>query len=131
MLGCEAGEIYFTSGGTEGNNMVIKGVVENKKQERMRIVTTAIEHPSGLDVFHFYESHHIDVVYLPVNGSGHISLNDLNAAVNGDTVLVSIMGVNNELGSVNDLRVMGEIIRKRIPAVSSMRICPGLYEVTD
>ena len=56
-INCQSQEIYFTSGGTEGNNMIIKGIVENKQRSRMRIVTTAIEHPSVLDVFSFYENH--------------------------------------------------------------------------
>ncbi len=110
-LNCQTQEIYFTSGGTEGNNMIIQGVVENKKRNRMRIITSAIEHPSVLDVFTFYENHQIEVVVLGVDIQGHIHLNDLKAAMNEDTILVSIMGVNNELGTIQDLKAIGKIVK--------------------
>lgn len=110
-LNCQPQEIYFTSGGTEGNNMIIKGIVENKQRNRMRIITNAIEHPSVLDVFTFYENHQVDCVILGVDAKGHISLDELKEAMNEDTILVSIMGVNNELGTINDLKAIGTIIK--------------------
>ncbi|MEA4805296.1 cysteine desulfurase [Acetobacterium wieringae] len=110
-LNCQTQEIYFTSGGTEGNNMIIQGVVENKKRERMRIITSAIEHPSVLDVFTFYQNHQIEVVVLGVDAQGHIDLTELQAAMNEDTILVSIMGVNNELGTIQDLKAIGKIVK--------------------
>lgn len=110
-LNCQPPEIYFTSGGTEGNNMIIQGVVENKKRNRMRIITSAIEHPSVLDVFTFYENHQIEVIVLGVDTQGHIHLDELEAAMNEDTILVSIMGVNNELGTIQDLKVIGKIVK--------------------
>ena len=114
-LRCQAQEIYFTSGGTEGNNMIIQGVVENKKRNRMRIITSAIEHPSVLDVFTFYENHQIEVIVIGVDAQGHIHLDELAAAMNEDTILVSIMGVNNELGTVQDLKAIGKIIKTTNP----------------
>ncbi|MBC3900050.1 cysteine desulfurase family protein [Acetobacterium malicum] len=110
-LNCQPPEIYFTSGGTEGNNMIIQGVVENKKRNRMRIITSAIEHPSVLDVFTFYENHQIEVIVLGVDTQGHIHLDELEAAMNEDTILVSIMGVNNELGTIQDLKAIGKIVK--------------------
>ncbi len=110
-LNCQTSEIYFNSGGTEGNNMIIQGVVENKKRNRMRIITSAIEHPSVLDVFTFYENHQIEVVVLGVDTQGHIRLDELEAAMNEDTILVSIMGVNNELGTIQDLKAIGKIVK--------------------
>ena len=110
-LNCQNQEIYFTSGGTEGNNMIIQGVVENKKRNRMRIITSAIEHPSVLDVFTFYENHQIEVIVLGVDTQGHIHLDELEAAMNEDTILVSIMGVNNELGTIQDLKAIGKIVK--------------------
>lgn len=112
---CQPQEIYFTSGGTEGNNMIIQGVVENKKRNRMRIITSAIEHPSVLDVFTFYENHQIEVIVIGVDGQGHIHLDELAAAMNEDTILVSIMGVNNELGTIQDLRGIGKIVKAANP----------------
>lgn len=110
-LNCQNQEIYFTSGGTEGNNMIIQGVVENKKRNRMRIITSAIEHPSVLDVFTFYENHQIEVIVLGVDTQGHIHLDELEAAMNEDTILVSIMGANNELGTIQDLKAIGKIVK--------------------
>lgn len=114
-LKCLAQEIYFTSGGTEGNNMIIQGVVENKKRNRMRIITSAIEHPSVLDVFTFYENHHIEVIVLGVDAQGQVHLDELAAAINEDTIMVSIMGVNNELGTIQDLKAIGKIIKTANP----------------
>ena len=110
-LNCQPPEIYFTSGGTEGNNLIIQGVVENKKRNRTRIITSAIEHPSVLDVFTFYENHQIEVIVLGVDTQGHIRLDELEAAMNEDTILVSIMGVNNELGTIQDLKAIGKMIK--------------------
>ena len=110
-LCCQSQEIYFTSGGTEGNNMIIQGVVENKKRSRMRIITSAIEHPSVLDVFTFYQNHQIEVIVLGVDTQGHIDQDQLKAAINEDTILVSIIGVNNELGTIQDLPAIGKIIK--------------------
>ncbi|WP_026395209.1 cysteine desulfurase family protein [Acetobacterium malicum] len=110
-LNCQPPEIYFTSGGTEGNNLIIQGVVENKKRNRMRIITSAIEHPSVLDVFTFYENHQIEVIVLGVDTQGYIHLDELEAAMNEDTILVSIMGVNNELGTIQDLKAIGKIVK--------------------
>jgi len=114
-LNCLSEEIYFTSGGTEGNNMIIKGIVENKQRNRSRIITTSIEHPSVLDVFNFYEGHHIDVVALGVDEKGLIDMDELKAAMDTDTILVSIMGVNNELGTIQDLKAVGKIIKSENP----------------
>ena len=114
-LNCQPPEIYFTSGGTEGNNLIIQGVVENKKRSRMRIITSAIEHPSVLDVFTFYENHHIEVIVVGVDAEGHVHLDELKAAMNEDTILVSMMGVNNELGTIQDLKAIGKMIKAVYP----------------
>ncbi|MDO4288045.1 MAG: cysteine desulfurase family protein [Eubacterium sp.] len=105
--------VYFTSGGTEGNNTLIKGIVENQRIDKMRIITTAIEHPSVMEVFHFYEAHGIDVVYVPVDGQGKIDLDFLAGAIDDHTVLVSVMGVNNELGTIQDLARIGALIKEK------------------
>ena len=112
---CNPEELYFTSGGTEGNNTVIKGIVENQRVEDIRIITTQIEHPSVLEVFKFYEDHGMDVVYLNVDHEGFIDMEELKESINGHTVLVSIMGVNNETGTAQDLAAIGELIKKCNP----------------
>ncbi len=110
-LNCDAQEIYFTSGGTEGNNMIIKGIVENKKRKRTRIITTATEHPSVLDVFNFYDQHNVEVKILKVDQLGRMDLDELRTMIDSDTVLVSVMGVNNEIGTMQDLKSIGELIK--------------------
>ncbi|MGL4607258.1 MAG: cysteine desulfurase family protein [Eubacteriaceae bacterium] len=114
-LHCEPGEIYFTSGGTEGNNMIIQGILENKKREKSRIVTTEIEHASVLETIDFYKHHQFEVVHLAVDHQGRVCLDGLKKAVNKDTVLVSIVGVNNEIGTIQDLETIGKIIKKENP----------------
>lgn len=112
---CNPEELYFTSGGTEGNNTIIKGIVENQRVEDIRIITTQIEHPSVMEVFKFYEDHGMDVVYLSVDHEGFINMGELEKSINEHTVLVSIMGVNNETGTAQDLAAIGGLIKKCNP----------------
>lgn len=114
-LGGEKCGVYFTSGGTEGNNMIIKGVVERMAKKKTRLITTEIEHPSVLEVFRFYEEYGLDVIYLPVDTKGYISLTDLEEAINEDTLIVSVMGVNNEIGTIQDLAAIGKTIKAKNP----------------
>ncbi len=117
-IGAEPGQIYFTSGGTEGDNTLIKGVIENTRRDilkRSRIITTTIEHPAVKDVFKMYENHGIDVVWLPVDSKGYVKADDFRAAMTEDTILVSIIGVNNEIGTVQDLEAIGEMIKSVNP----------------
>lgn len=113
-----ADEIIFTSGGSEGDNLIIRGVVDNNRPavlKNARIITTAIEHPAVMEVFKMYEQQGIDVVYLPVNNEGFVDLDALEAAVNDNTLIVSVMGVNNELGTIQPLEKIGAIIKKKNP----------------
>lgn len=104
--------VFFTSCGTEASNMIIKGVVERRAYKSPKIVTTAIEHPSVLDVFKFYEEHGIDVVTLPVDKKGYVDQDNLEAEVDENTIIVSIIGINNEIGVIQDLENLGKIIKK-------------------
>lgn len=111
-------EIIFTSGGTEGDNFLIKGIIENQRPEKMKtmgIVTTAIEHPAVKEVFAMYEACGIHVTWLDVDGEGRIDLKQLEDAVDANTCLVSVIGVNNELGTVQDLKAIGAVIKKKNP----------------
>lgn len=96
-LGCQSGEVYFTSGGTEGDNWAIGWAAQRRKGH---IITTAIEHPAVLEPVKALAQKGFEVTYLPVDRAGHISLDDFKAALREDTVLCSVMLVNNELGSV-------------------------------
>jgi len=104
-------ELIFTSGGTEANNLAILGSVTNRNKTKSRYITSRIEHPSVLKAFEFLEKQGYDVVYLPVNSDGFIDVDDLKAALNADTVLVSIMYVNNELGSIQPIKAIGDAIQ--------------------
>ncbi|MBF7095778.1 cysteine desulfurase family protein [Alkalibacter mobilis] len=112
MLSVKSKEIYFTSGGTEGNNMLIRGAVEKNKRIGNRIITSKIEHPSVLEVFRYYESQGLDVIYLDVDEYGKIDFKKLEESINGDTILVSIMMINNETGAIQDLKRIGELVKK-------------------
>ncbi|MQS74967.1 cysteine desulfurase family protein [Companilactobacillus halodurans] len=110
-------EIVFTSGGTEGNNWVIKGTAFKKREFGKHIITTEIEHASVLNVMHQLEELGFEVTYLPVDKSGHISADDLKKAIRKDTILVSTMAVNNEIGAVQPIHEIAEVL-KDYPSIS-------------
>lgn len=103
-------EIIFTSGGSESNNNVIFGVAELRKDIGKHLITTKIEHESVLRSMQKLESQGYSVTYLDVDRDGHISLDDLKQALTPDTILVSVMAVNNEIGTVNPLKEIGEMV---------------------
>ncbi|EPR4666967.1 cysteine desulfurase family protein [Listeria monocytogenes] len=104
-------EIIFTSGGTEGNNLAIKGLVYSYQNRGKHIVTSSIEHPSVRMVMEELEQEGFTVTYLPVDKNGVIKMEALKAALTDETILVSIMGVNNEVGSIQPLHEIGEMIK--------------------
>lgn len=111
LLCCREDEIYFTSGGTEGNNTCILGGAYARRKRGKRIVTTAIEHPSVLETVKRLENDGFEVVYLKPQKNGIICTDDLKSAINKDTVLVSIMLANNELGSIQHVKEAAKIIK--------------------
>ncbi len=104
VLHCRKEEIIFTGSGTEANNTAIFGAAKKNLKRGKRIVTTSIEHPSVLEAVKQLETQGFEVIYLRPNASGSISVKDIEAAVNKETVLVSIMLVNNETGAVQPVR---------------------------
>lgn len=108
-LGGSKEEIVFTSGGSESNNFLIKGFI----REGGNIITTKIEHPSILALCKQLESEGINVTYLNVDHSGKIDLDELSRSINKDTQVVSIMHVNNEIGTVQDIEGIGKIIKEK------------------
>lgn len=106
-------EIYFTSGGTEANNTAILGVAEAYKRRGNRVITMSIEHPSVTDSYKELEKRGFEVITLKVDNKGYIDLNELENAVNDDTILVSIMYVNNEVGTVQDIESIYNIIKSK------------------
>lgn len=113
MLGVLSEEIIFTSGGSEGNNLTIKGLAYSYKNRGNHIITSRIEHPSVRMVMEELESNGFRVTYLQVNKNGVIDLEELKAALTKETILISIMGVNNEVGSIQPLQEIGETIANR------------------
>lgn len=108
-------EIYFTSGGTESNNLAIFGTVAANRRIGKHVITTAVEHASVANPFAVLEENGYEVTYLPVDSYGVISLDKLRDAVRADTVLVSIMQVNNEIGAVEPVEEAGGIIKEINP----------------
>ncbi|EST53060.1 aminotransferase V [Brevibacillus panacihumi W25] len=115
-LGCKPGEIFFTSGGTESNNAAIKGVAFQYQGRGKHIITTQIEHPAVYDVCKQLESMGFTVTYLPVDHEGRVSVADVQKAMRPDTILVSVMHVNNELGTIQPVEEIGKWL-KQFPKV--------------
>lgn len=105
-------EIYFTSGGTEGDNWAIKGTAIEKKNYGRHMITSAIEHPAVTNSMKQLESLGWEVTYLPVDENGQIDVEDLKKAIRKDTVLVSVMAVNNETGSVLPIEEISAVLKE-------------------
>lgn len=133
-LKAEEKEIYFTSGGTESNNLAIIGTALANRRKGTHLITSAIEHPSVLNTMKYLEGQGFTVTYLPVDAYGVISLEALQEALTEDTVLVSVMYVNNEIGAVQPIDRIAGLIRKSgcgalfhvdaVQAYGKYRICP-------
>lgn len=108
-------QIVFTSGGTEGNNLILRGVIEKYKTRKSKIITSKMEHPSVLEVLKEYEEQGLQVVYLEVNQWGDYNEEELLKEVDSDTMLVSMMKVNNETGKINDLKKIRQICDRKNP----------------
>ncbi|WP_010651197.1 cysteine desulfurase family protein [Oceanobacillus massiliensis] len=112
LLGTDTEEIVFTSGGTEGNNTAIKGIAFEHQGRGKHIITSDIEHPSIIEACNSLERLGFEVTYLPVNEKGVVSVDDLEKAIRKDTILISIMHVNNEMGSIQPVIEIGQIAKK-------------------
>ncbi|MFC4409783.1 cysteine desulfurase family protein [Chungangia koreensis] len=110
LLLTEAENIYFTSGGTESNNMAIFGIARANKKRGRHVMTSVIEHPSILESFKQLEREGFEVDYLSVNRNGQVSLQELESKLRQDTILVSIMHVNNEIGTIQPIAEIAEVI---------------------
>ena len=113
IIGADAKEIIFTSGATESNNLAIKGVAQFYKGKRDHIVTVVTEHKCVLDTCRHLEQEGFKVTYLPVQTNGLVDLAELDAAITDKTAIVSVMGVNNEIGVIQPLAAIGALCRNK------------------
>ena len=113
LIGAGVDEVYFTSGGTESDNMAVKGVAMRNRDRGRHIITTAIEHPAILEPCHYLESRGFEVTCLPVTREGIVRIEDLESAIRKDTILISMMHANNEIGTIQPVAEAGAIARDR------------------
>ena len=112
LIGARANEIVFVSGGTEANNLAIRGLCEAHGSSKGRLITSAIEHPSVRGVFEFLEKQGWEVTRLPVYDDGIVRVADVQAALRPNTVLVSVMFANNEIGTIQPVSEIGALVRE-------------------
>lgn len=112
ILGARAEEIYFTGGGSESDNWALKATAEAYASKGKHIITSTIEHHAILHTCQYLEKQGFEVTYVNVDENGIIRLDELEAAIRPDTILISVMAANNEIGSIQPLKEIGEIARK-------------------
>jgi len=112
LLNCRSEEIIFTSGGTESNNHAIKGVAYAYRDKGNHIITSQVEHPAILEVCKYLEENGFEVSYLPVDEHCLVSLTDVSAAVTPQTILITIMHANNEVGTIQPIAEISELAKK-------------------
>ncbi|WP_094603331.1 Cysteine desulfurase IscS [Sporomusa silvacetica DSM 10669] len=122
-------EIFFTSGGTEGDNLALKGVAFANRKKGNHIITTAIEHHAILHTCEYLEKHGFTVTYLPVDENAMIRMEDLKNAITDQTILISVMFANNEVGTIQPIKEIGQLAKDKgiyfhTDAVQAVGSCP-------
>lgn len=128
-INCSPNEIYFTSGGTEADNWAIKGIARANVKKGKHIIVSSIEHHAILESCKELEKEGFEISYLPVDSKGMVSIQDLIHEIRKDTTLVSIMAVNNEVGTIQHIKAIGEIVKGygayfHTDAVQAMSVMP-------
>jgi cysteine desulfurase len=113
FLGASPEEIIFTSGGTESDNLALKGIARRNREKGKHIITTCVEHPAILETCRKLEKEGFEVTYLPVTSAGLVDLTALESAIRKDTILISVMHANNEVGTIQPLEEIGKIAERR------------------
>ena len=129
LLNCDVREIVWTSGATEADNLAIKGIAEARRDRGRHIVTSTIEHKAVLDSCHYLETQGFEVTYLAPSPSGWIEPDAVAAALRNDTILVSIMHANNEIGVLSDIAEIGRLVRERSTAAFHVDAAQSLGKV--
>ncbi|MBN1107420.1 MAG: selenide, water dikinase SelD [Bacteroidales bacterium] len=119
LINCKPGEIIFTSGGTESNNFAVKGFAFANIHKGNHIITSSVEHPAVTEVCRYLENKGFRITWLPVDESGLVDLSELEAAITSQTILISVMHANNEIGTIQPLKEICEIARRHNIAVHS------------
>lgn len=112
LIGAQLNEIYFTAGGSEADNWAIKSAAEICKDKGKHIITSAIEHHAVLHTCQYLEKQGFEITYVNVDENGIIKLDELEAAIRPDTILISVMAANNEIGTIQPLKEIGELAKK-------------------
>ncbi|MBD5644848.1 cysteine desulfurase NifS [Clostridium botulinum] len=112
-LNAEKNEIFFTSGGSEADNWALKGIAYANKKKGNHIITTKIEHHAILHTAQFLEKEGFKVTYLPVDEEGFVSVEDIKNAITDETILVSVMFANNEIGTIEPIKEIGELCKEK------------------
>lgn len=120
LLGANSNEVFFTSGGTESDNLALKGVAFANRKKGNHIITTAIEHHAVLHACQYLEKHGFDVTYLPVDENAMVRLEDVKNAITDKTILISVMFANNEVGTIQPIKEIGQLAKDK-----------GIYFHTD
>jgi cysteine desulfurase len=113
LLDCSPTEVVFTSGGTESNNHAIAGIARAMRSKGNHIITSKIEHPAVLEVCRHLEVFGFETTYLPVDGQGMVSLSDIEQAIRSETILITIMHTNNEVGTIQPISAISKIAKER------------------
>lgn len=111
-LKCQEKEILFTSGGTESNNMAIIGTAMANKRRGNHVIVSSVEHASVKEPFNFLEENGFEVTYLPVDENGLVSIQDLKEALDDNTILVAVMYANNEIGTIEPIEEIGQVVKE-------------------
>ena len=112
ILNCEPTEIYFTASGSESDNTAIKGIARRYRDKGKHIITSKIEHPAVLETCKALEREGFDVTYISVDGNGILDLKELENSIREDTILISVMFANNEIGTLQPVKEIGEIAKR-------------------
>lgn len=112
LLQCEPNEVIFTSGGSESNNYVLKGVFTTYRNKGNHIITTTIEHPAIMNPCHFLESLGAKITYVPVDQNGRVNPDDIKKAITDETILITVMHSNNEVGTIQPIKEIGKIAKE-------------------